>query len=89
MQQSKAFKRLPNTHTQKINKKKSRFGVRVIGSRNLGLTEGDEQSFVFWNGMCGRGEKVSFLARHLVLARHSCSSTSFVGSSDHLLSLES
>ena len=45
MQQSKAFKRLPNTHT--------RFGVRVIGSRNLELTEGDEQSFVFWNGMCG------------------------------------
>ena len=34
------------------------------------------------------GEKVSFLARHLVLARHSCSSTSFVGSSVHLLSLE-
>ena len=24
------------------------------GSRNLGLTEGDEQSFVFWNGMCGK-----------------------------------
>ena len=35
-------------------KKKSRFGVRVKGSRNLGLTEGDEQSFVFWNGMCGK-----------------------------------
>ena len=34
------------------------------------------------------GEKVSFLARHLVLARHSCSSTSFVGSSVHLLSFE-
>ena len=34
------------------------------------------------------GDKVSFLARHLVLARHSCSSTSFVGSSVHLLSLE-
>ena len=34
------------------------------------------------------GEKVSFLARHLVLARHSCSSTSFVESSVHLLSLE-
>ena len=47
MQQSKAFKRLPNTHTkiEKINK--SRFGVRVKESRNLGLTEGDEQSFVF------------------------------------------
>ena len=55
MQQSKAFKRLPNTHTKIKNKnKKSRFGVRVIGSRNLGLTEGDEQSFVFWNGMCGK-----------------------------------
>ena len=56
MQQSKAFKRLPNTHTKiKINKiKKPRFGVRVKGSRNLGLTEGDEQSFVFWNGMCGK-----------------------------------
>ena len=35
-----------------------------------------------------KGEKVSFSARHLVLARHSCSSTSFVGSSVHLLSLE-
>ena len=34
------------------------------------------------------GEKVSFLARHLVLARHSFSSTSFVGSSVHLLTLE-
>ena len=34
------------------------------------------------------GEKVSFLARLLVLARHSCSSTSFVGSSVHLLILE-
>ena len=33
-------------------------------------------------------EKASFLARHLVLARRSCSSTSFVGSSVHLLSLE-
>ena len=57
MQQGKAFKRLPNTHTKKsfLKKvKKSRFGVRVIGSRNLGLTEGDEQSFVFWNGMCGK-----------------------------------
>ena len=54
MQQSKAFKRLPNTHTHTKKKKKSRFGVRVIGSRNLGLTEGDEQSFVFWNGMCGK-----------------------------------
>ena len=32
------------------------------------------------------GETVSFLARRLVLARHCCSSTSFVGSSDHLLS---
>ena len=37
-------------HTQK----KSRFGVRVKGSCNLGLTEGAEQSFVFWNGMCGK-----------------------------------
>ena len=47
----------PPEHTQK-NKKitinKSRFGVRVKGSRNLGLTEGDDQSFVFWNGMCGK-----------------------------------
>ena len=95
MQQSKAFKRLPNTHTKienKTNNKKSRFGVRVKGSRNLGLTEGDEQSFVFWNGMCGQatgGARRSLsLARHLVLACHSCSSTSFVESSVHLLSFE-
>ena len=51
MQKSKAFKRLPNTHTKMENKNKiknkSRFGFRVKGSRNLGLTEGDEQSFVF------------------------------------------
>ena len=40
-----------HTHTPK---KINRFGVRVIGSRNLGLTEGDEQSFVFWNGMRGK-----------------------------------
>ena len=51
MQKSKAFKRLPNTHT---HTKKKRFGVRVKGSRNLGLTEGAEQSFVFWNGMRGK-----------------------------------
>ena len=45
----------PSEHTHKKEKeKRSRFGVRVIGSRNLGLTEGDEQSFVFWNGMCGK-----------------------------------
>ena len=50
MQKSKVFKRLPNTHT----KKKKKFGVRVKGSRNLGLTEGAEQSFVLWNGMCGK-----------------------------------
>ena len=37
-----------HTHTQK------KFGVRVKGSRNLGLTEGDGQSFVFWNGMYGK-----------------------------------
>ena len=43
----------PPKHIHK-NKKKSRFGVRVKGSRNLGLTEDDEQSFVFWNGMCGK-----------------------------------
>ena len=49
MQKSKVFKRLPNTHTHTHKKKK--FGVRVKGSRNLGLTEGVEQSFVFWNGM--------------------------------------
>ena len=54
MQKSKVFKRLPNTHTKKINIKKSRFGVRVKGSRNLGLTDGAEQSFVFWNVMCGK-----------------------------------
>ena len=53
MQKSKVFKRLPNTHTKNKNKK-SRFGVRVKGSRNLGLTEGAEQSFVFRNGMCGK-----------------------------------
>ena len=50
MQKSKAFKRLPNTHTQK----KTRFGVQVKGLRNLGLTEGAEQSFVFCNGMGGK-----------------------------------
>ena len=44
-----------HTHTKKNKKiKKSRVGFRVKGSRNLGLTEGDEQSFVFWNGMCGK-----------------------------------
>ena len=41
-----------------------------------------------WEGNWS-GETVSFLARHLVLACHSCSSTSFVGSSDHLLSFVS
>ena len=45
--------RAPPEHTLKKNKK-SRSRVRVKGSRNLGLTEGDEQSFVFWNGMCGK-----------------------------------
>ena len=50
MQKSKAFKRLPNTYTQK----KSRFGVRVKGSRNLGLPKGAGQCFIFWNGMCGK-----------------------------------
>ena len=50
MQKSKAFKRLLNTHTH-TNK---RFGVRVKGSRELGLTEGAEQSFVFWHGMHGK-----------------------------------
>ena len=35
----------------------------------------------------GRARR-SFSARHLVLARQSCSSTFFVGSSVHLLSLE-
>ena len=49
----------------------------------FGLIKGAGQCFIFWSG-----ETVSFLARHLVLARRSCSSTSFVGSSDHLLSLE-
>ena len=53
MQRSKAFKRLPNTHTQ-TKTKKSKFVVRVKGLRNLGLTEGAEQSFVFWNGICGK-----------------------------------
>ena len=49
MQKSKAFKRLPNTH-----KKKTRFGIRVKGSRNLGLTKGIGQCFIFRNGMCGK-----------------------------------
>ena len=48
----------PPEHThkngKKKKKKKSRFGFRVKGLRNLGLTEGDEQIFVFWNGMCGK-----------------------------------
>ena len=43
-----------HTHTKIKKIKNSWFGVRVKGSRNLGLTEGDEQSFVFWNGMCGK-----------------------------------
>ena len=42
-----------HTHTHK-KKKKSRFGIRVEGSRNLGLTKGAEQCFIFRNGMCGR-----------------------------------
>ena len=50
MQKSKAFKRLPNTHTHK----KSRFGIRVKKTRNLELTKGAEQCFIFWNGMCER-----------------------------------
>ena len=49
MQKSKAFERLPNTHTQKIKVWNS-----SKGSRNLGLTEGAKQSFVFWNGMRGK-----------------------------------
>ena len=49
MQKSKAFKRLPNTYT-----KKTRFGIRVKELRTLGLTKGAEQSFIFWNGMCGK-----------------------------------
>ena len=40
-----------------------------------------------WEGNW-EGEKISSSARHLVLARYSCSSTYFVGSSVHLLSLE-
>ena len=76
---------------RKKKKKKNKFGVRVKGSRNLGLTEGDEQvSYLeryVWKSDWW-GEKVSFLVRHLVLARHSCSSTSFVGSSVHLLSFK-
>ena len=55
MQKGKAFKLIPNTR-----KKKSRFGIRVKGSRNLGLTKGAEESFVFWNGMC---EKATGRAR--------------------------
>ena len=46
-----------HTHKNKLKKKtkkKTRFGVRVEGSRNLGLTEGAGQSFVFWNVMCGK-----------------------------------
>ena len=42
MQKGKAFKRPPNTH-----KKKSRFGIRVKDRRNLGLTKGAEQCFIF------------------------------------------
>ena len=41
----------PPEHT---HKKKSRFGVRIKGSRNLGLTKGAGQCFIFWNGMCGK-----------------------------------
>ena len=42
------------TSPEHTHKKKSRFGVRVKGSRNLGLTKGAEQSFVFWNVVCGK-----------------------------------
>ena len=49
MQNGNAFKRLPNTH-----KKKTRFGIRVKGPRNLGLNKGAEQCFIFWNGLRGR-----------------------------------
>ena len=46
----------PPEHTpkNKLKIKKSRYGFRVKGSRNLGLTEGAEQCFVFWNDMCGK-----------------------------------
>ena len=50
MQKGKAFKRLPNTH----KKKQVKFGFRVKGPHNLGLTNGAEQCFIFWNGLCGR-----------------------------------
>ena len=53
MQKSKAFKRLPNTHTNR--QKKSRFGIRVKGSRNMGLTKGAEQCFIFWFRMICEG----------------------------------
>ena len=46
----------PPEHTHKKIKvwKKSRFGVRVKGSRNLGLTKGAGQCFKFGNSMCGK-----------------------------------
>ena len=43
----------PPEHTHK-HKKKSRFGIRVKGSRNLGLTKGAGQCFILCNGMCGK-----------------------------------
>ena len=55
MQKSKAFKRLPNTH-----KKKSRFGNRVQGLRNLELIKAAEQCFIFLNGLY---EKATGVAR--------------------------
>ena len=55
---------MPPEHTH-IHK--TRLGVRVKGSRNLGLTKGAEQSFVFWNVMCkkatgGARRSLSWLA---------------------------
>ena len=44
MQKGKAFKLIPNTH-----KKKSRFGIRVKGPRNLELNQG---RWTVFHGVC-------------------------------------
>ena len=48
------YKRARRSSASRTHKIKSGFGVRVKGSRNLGLTKGARKCFIFWNGMCGK-----------------------------------